>query len=152
VGPDKGLGFELGQTKAPAGFRVAGSLSFPARRNAFLAANILILFASGTLVVWVLGVLAAVVRTIRDGQPFVPENATRLRWIATAAILGELVRAAVAHFEGRYVVTHFVSGGVHFNAPLRVNVFAIINGLIILVIAEAFRAGTRLDEEQSLTV
>ena len=30
--------------------------------------------------------------------------------------------------------------------------FAIIDGVIILVIAEVFRAGTRLDEEQSLTV
>jgi Protein of unknown function (DUF2975) len=28
----------------------------------------------------------------------------------------------------------------------------IIYGLIILVIAEVFRAGTRLDEEQSLTI
>lgn len=29
---------------------------------------------------------------------------------------------------------------------------AIIDGVIILVIAEVFRVGTRLDEEQSLTV
>jgi hypothetical protein len=152
VGPDKGLGFELGQTKAPTGFPVAGSLSFPAQRDAFLAANIIILIVSLTVLIWVLGLLGAVVGTIRDGQPFVPANATRLRWIAAAAILGELVRAGVAHVEGRYVVTHFVSAGVHFNAPLHINVLAIINGLIILVIAEAFRVGTRLDEEQSLTV
>jgi hypothetical protein len=31
-------------------------------------------------------------------------------------------------------------------------VFAIINGLIILVIAEVFREGTRLDEDRSLTI
>lgn len=30
--------------------------------------------------------------------------------------------------------------------------FTIIHGLIILVIAEVFRAGTRLDEDQSLTI
>jgi hypothetical protein len=33
-----------------------------------------------------------------------------------------------------------------------INVSAIFLGLIILVIAEVSRAGTRLDEEQSLTV
>jgi hypothetical protein len=32
------------------------------------------------------------------------------------------------------------------------NIVAIVAGLIILVIAEVFREGTRLDEEQSLTV
>jgi len=41
---------------------------------------------------------------------------------------------------------------LRFEAPPDLNIFAIVNGLIILVIAEVFRAGTRLDEEQSLTI
>jgi hypothetical protein len=49
-------------------------------------------------------------------------------------------------------MTHFQANGLRFSAHSEFNVFAIINGLIILVIAEVFRAGTRLDEEQSLTV
>ncbi len=36
--------------------------------------------------------------------------------------------------------------------PADVNLFAIVNGLIILVLAEVVREGTRLDEDQSLTV
>ena len=49
-------------------------------------------------------------------------------------------------------MTHFSADGLRFDVRPDFNVFAIITGLIILVIAEVFRAGTRLDEEQSLTV
>ena len=101
---------------------------------------------------WVLGQLRAVFRTLRDGQPFVPANATRIRWIAFAVIVGELARSAIVFFENYYAMTHFSADGLRFDARPDLNVFAIINGLIILVIAEVFRAGTRLDEEQSLTV
>jgi len=118
----------------------------------FRSANIAILILFLAVILWVLGLLRAVFRTIRDGQPFVPANAARLRWIAIAVIVGELARAVVVHAESHYALTHFVATGFHFTAPLRINIFALINGLIILVIAEVFRAGTRLDEEQSLTV
>jgi hypothetical protein len=87
------------------------------------------------LIVWVLGQLRAVFRTLGDGQPFVAANATRIRWIAYAVILGELARS-----------------GLRFDVRPDFNVLAIIAGLIIFVIAEVFRAGTRLDEDQSLTV
>ncbi len=58
----------------------------------------------------------------------------------------------IVFFENYYAMTHFSANGLRFDARPDVNVFAIIYGLIILVIAEVFRAGTRLDEEQSLTV
>ena len=55
-------------------------------------------------------------------------------------------------FENYYVAVHFSADGLRFHAWPDINVFAIIHGLSILVIAEVFRAGTQLDEEQSLTV
>ena len=51
-----------------------------------------------------------------------------------------------------FAMTHFSADGLRFDARPDLNVFAIVNGLIILAIAEVFRAGTRLDEDQSLTV
>ena len=99
-----------------------------------------------------LGQLRAIFRTLRDGQPFVPANATRLRQIAFAVIGGELARAAFALFENYYAMTHFVAEGLRFDARPDLNVLAVLNGLIILVVAEVFRVGTHLDEEQSLTV
>ena len=49
-------------------------------------------------------------------------------------------------------MTNFAAEGLRFEARPDFNVVAVICGLIILVIAEVFREGTRLDEEQSLTI
>ena len=129
-----------------------GSLRFPARRGAFFVGNAIFVIVLFALALWVLGQLRAVFRTLRDGQPFVPANATRIRWIAGGVIAGELARSVIVFFANYYAKTHFSADGLRFDARPDVNVFAIICGLIILVIAEVFRAGTRLDEEQSLTV
>ena len=131
---------------------VRGSLRFPARWGAFLVGNAILVILMFGLVLWVLGQLRAVFRTLRDGQPFVPANATRIRWIAYGVIAGELARSVLVFFENYYAMTHFAADGLRFDVRPDLNVFAIICGLIILVIAEVFRAGTRLDEEQSLTV
>ena len=66
--------------------------------------------------------------------------------------LGEVVRAAVVYFENRYAMTHFTAPGLEFLARPDLNGFALVHGLIILALAEVFRAGARLDDEQSLTV
>ena len=129
-----------------------GTLEFRPRKGAFRIANLAVVIVMIALGMWVLSQLRAVFRTLRDGQPFVPANTTRIRRIAWAVIFGEFIRAAIVLFENYYVMTHFQADGLRFYANTELNVFAIINGLIILVIAEVFRAGTRLDEEQSLTV
>jgi hypothetical protein len=131
---------------------VRGSLRFPARQNAFLIGNAALLVGMFGVTVWVLGQLRAVFGTLRDRQPFVPANARRLRLIAYVVIAGELARASIVYFENYYAMTYFRADGLRFDAPPDLNLFAIVNGLIILVIAEVFRAGTRLDEEQSLTI
>ena len=131
---------------------VRGLLAFPVRRGAYLYGNMVLLAIMFALALWVLGNLRAVFRTLRDGRPFVRANATRIRTIAWLFIIGELARAAMVFFQNYYAMTHFSADGLRFDAPLDLNFTAIVGGLIILVIAEVFRAGTRLDEEQSLTV
>ncbi len=131
---------------------VRGLLAFPVRRGAYLYGSVVLLAIMFALALWVLGNLRAVFRTLRDGRPFVRANATRIRTIAWLFIIGELARATMVFFQNYYAMIHFSADGLRFNAPLDLNFTAIIDGLIILVIAEVFRAGTRLDEEQSLTV
>ena len=111
--------------------------------------GIVVMFA---LALFVVGQLRAVFRTLRDGRPFVPANATRIRWIAFAVMAGELGRAVVMFSSNSYVMTHFSANGLRFDTRPDFNVFTIIYGLIILAIAEVFRTGTRLDEDQSLTI
>ena len=129
-----------------------GELRFAPRRGAFLAANFAMVIGALALGLWMLTQLRAVFRSLRDGQPFAPQNAVRVRRVAWAVISFEILRSATVFFENAYAKGYFVAEGLRFDAQPHLNVSAIINGLIILVISEVFRAGTRLDEEQSLTV
>jgi hypothetical protein len=129
-----------------------GTLRFPIQqRGPFLAAaaGFVLLLAFGQ---WVIGELRAVFRTLREGQPFVRANAMRIRRVAWAVMLGEIIRATLMWASSSYAMRHFSGTGLRFDASLDLDVPTIVNGLIILVIAEVFRAGTRLDEEQSLTI
>jgi hypothetical protein len=104
------------------------------------------------LVLWILAELAALCRSVRDGQPFAPHNAGRIRRLALALILAEASRATVVYTAHAYVAAHFAADHLRFTASPHIDVPAILTALILLVIAEAFRTGARLDEEQSLTV
>ena len=72
--------------------------------------------------------------------------------IGYAVIVGELTRAALIFAANSYAMTHFSANALTFDARPDVSGFALVHGLIILAIAEVFRAGTRLDEDQSLTI
>ncbi|MEO5739297.1 MAG: DUF2975 domain-containing protein [Vicinamibacterales bacterium] len=128
-----------------------GSLKFSPPPGASLVAPVLLGLAV-MLALVVLGQLRAVFRTLRDGRPFVPANAARIRWIAFAVIAGEIARAAVVYFANSHAMTHFSANGLRFDARPDLNVFTIVHGLIVLAIAEVFGAGSRLDEDQSLTI
>jgi hypothetical protein len=129
-----------------------GSLRFPTRHGPIVTGHAILLMLLFALGLWVVGQLRAVFRTLRAGRPFVPANATRLRRVAYGVIAAEIARAAVVLFEHQYARTHFSAPGLRFEVQPDLSVVTIVYGLIILVIAEVFRAGTRLDEEQSLTV
>ncbi len=129
-----------------------GSLRFPAPKDYFLYINAAFLF--GLLLLALLGLqqLHAVFGTLRKGQPFVHANARRLRWVAGTVIGGEVLGAAMVAFDQFYAKTHFTATGLLFDWSFNIDFFAIVLGLIILAIAEVFAAGTRLDEDQALTV
>jgi hypothetical protein len=152
LGGEPGFGFEIDDTDKEPRAQVRGSVRFPTSSRALFGGNAAILGAFLALVLWALGQLRAVFRTLRDGHPFVPANATRIRRIALAVIVIELGRTTAVFFENYYAMTRFSAEGLRFEATPDFDVFAIVNGLIILVIAEVFRAGARLDEEQSLTI
>lgn len=104
------------------------------------------------LTLWMLAELTAVCRSIRDGQPFVRSNAGRIRRLAAAVVLAEVSRAAIVYAANAYVAGNFAADHLRFAASPRINAPALVSALILLVLAEVFRTGTQLDEEQSLTV
>jgi hypothetical protein len=128
-----------------------GTLIVPAAGTSLIAPAAA---AIGILLValWVLGELRALFRTLRDGRPFVPANVARVRRVAWVVLLSEPVRALLDYAVTSAVATYFSAPGVRFDVRPDVNVLMIVSGLIVLAIAEVFAAGTRLDEDQSLTV
>ena len=152
----EGFAFEVGRdrdSRKEPQIRVRGSLRFPTEsRGLFIGAAILLVVIL-SLMFWVLGELRAVFRTParrptlrgrqRDAHP-----ANRVCRDRSA----RLARAAMVFVTNYYASTHFAAEGLRFDARPDFNILAIFYGLIILVIAEVFRAGSRLDEDQSLTV
>jgi Protein of unknown function (DUF2975) len=132
--------------------RVDGSLKIPAASRPFIAANAVVLIVILAFVLYVIDQLRAVLKTLIHGTPFVAENAIRIRRVAFAVIIGECARSLLVFTENHYAMTNVVIPGLKFDAWPRLSFWTIIYGLIILVIAEVFRAGTRLDQEQSLTI
>lgn len=104
------------------------------------------------LVLWILAELAALCGSVRDGQPFAARNAGRIRRLALAVALGEVWRAAIVYAAQAYVAARFAADHLRFTTSPRIDATAIVSALILLVLAEVFRTGTRLDEDQSLTV
>jgi len=129
-----------------------GALRFPIQRGSFFIFNSSLLILGVGALLWMTAQLQHVLRTVRDGKPFARLNVARLRRIAWVVIAGEFARATIVYVENSYAAAHFTAEGLRFTARPDFSVLAILEGLIILVIAEAFRVGTRLDEDQSLTV
>jgi hypothetical protein len=159
LGGRSGYGFEFRETRPSPPprtgriNRIDGSLRFPASNRWFIAANGIALIAIMVFIAAVLGKVRAVLRTlIYDKQPFIAANAARIRWIGLAVIVGELARTAAIYAENVYARAYVVVPGVTFDLLPQPSVWTIVHGLMILVIAEVFRVGTQLDEDQSLTI
>jgi hypothetical protein len=130
--------------------RASGVLRFTAPDRPWLAmAGAAVMMG---LALWMLAELAALCRSVRDGHPFAPRNAGRIRRLAFAVVLAELSRAAIVYAAHAYVAAHFAAEHLRFAAWPRISGLEVVSALILLVLAEVFRTGTRLDEDQSLTV
>ena len=75
------------------------------------------------LVLWILAELAALCRSVRDGQPFAARNAMRIRRLALAVVLAEVSRAAVVYAANAYVAAQFAADHLRFTARPRINAF-----------------------------
>jgi hypothetical protein len=132
--------------------KVRGNLLFPVQDSAFLCGDILLIGLLLGFSLWGLNQLRHVFRSLSRGLLFIPENARRIRWLGFVVLLGEVARAAVVYFWSYYTSLHFTAEGLRFVPSIDFSGTTILAGLAILVIAEVFREGTRLHEEQSLTI
>lgn len=110
--------------------------------------------------VWILFLLglrqmAALLKDLDAGRPFVRENARRLRIVGLALVIGGILN--IGYKCGVYALfkSTLVEGGT---TPWMViieenmNPGLVLGGVVVIVISEVFRLGTMLEEEHELTV
>ncbi|MHA6722032.1 DUF2975 domain-containing protein [Sphingomonas sp. RS2018] len=135
--------FAPGSVPADSKLTVAG---VPVTADHPILAGTLILFANAFLIAAILlmGKLRAMMRTVEYGTPFIPENVGRLRYVAKtmgALFVFQLVVGLIVGIsDNRYVI----GGDADFGL--------LLGALVVLVLAEVFREGVRLREENEGTI
>ena len=105
----------------------------------------LVVFAPG--IAYVCAQLRKILSTLADGDPFVPENAPRLTQIAIAIGLIELIRIVSV-----LVLAATVDLGDGYVANININLAVWGAVIVLLILAQVFKEGTRLREEEKMTI
>lgn len=93
---------------------------------------------------FVLGLLRAMFRTLKDENPFVPRNSARIRTIGLALILGQLAYAAFAAWLAARVTRGISVAGVVFENTPAIDAWVLFSGAILIMLAEVFRLGAQM--------
>jgi hypothetical protein len=128
---------------------VRADFRFPAQSGAFVPVSLAILVGLMAQVTWILDQLRKVFRTVRQGDPFAPENARR---IGFAILVFEILRATATAYWTRAAYEMWKTSGSPFVPEFRSEIPGIVYGLLFIALAAVFREGTRLGDEQSLTI
>lgn len=114
--------------------------------------GLLIVLPYFLLAIYFVKQLRDIVRTIDEQNPFAKENARRVR------VIGILIFVFIAiDCIGRLAMSGFadtmvIPQGFNLNGRIKVNEGLLVVALAMLVLSEVFRHGSRMREEQSLTV
>lgn len=107
-------------------------------------------FIIGGLVI--VGRLKKLFESFTSGEPFRNENADHLRAIWMALAVMELARMAVTALTQGIISVLGQPGELSVRIDFNIQVSTWVAILILIVLAEVFREGARLREEQDLTI
>ena len=133
----------------------SGKLSFNHQSNkqiiGFDLLSIWITFAISLSITYL---LRQIFRSLTQNNPFVIANARRLRLIAFLITLISVTTFAHDAIVNWFLQQNFLLNNCYgaIRAHLVVDLKTLFAGLIVLIIAEIFRIGARMKEEQDLTV
>lgn len=96
--------------------------------------------------------LRKIFATLVTGNPFLLENAKRIRNIGLIIFGGVILEFIVGLVLGIMIMENVIIEGVIFSAKGKLDAAGIFIGLVMLVLAEIFRQGALLKEEQELTI
>ena len=131
---------------------VSGMLRFTsASRPLMLIYAVFALLYAGVLL-FVIRQLRKLFQSLVDGVPFTIENASRIRLIGLIVLAGEVVESFLVFVGQLYIDSRFEITGLTVDPGIDIDLSTVFAGLVLLVIAEVFRIGTQLKEDQDLTV
>lgn len=107
-------------------------------------------FITATMFLIVSARLMEVLKTISAGTPFETDNADRFKRIAKVIIIAELAKIALVPLAFLWAVIFGVEYGE--KGGFAIDLTNWLGAAIALVLAEVFREGARLREEQEFTV
>jgi len=93
------------------------------------------------VVLFVLNRLRAIFGTLRDQNPFVAPNASRIRMIGIVLVVGPLGSTGVGAWFAARVTREISVAGLTLNADWSINGWVIFSGLILLTLGAVFRLG-----------
>lgn len=96
--------------------------------------------------------LIKIVKTLENNNPFILKNVVRIRQIAVLLILLAPLQMFITYGYGLLINTRFYLNGNELGTKINIGFETILVGLIVLVIAEVFRTGVELKQDQDLTI
>ena len=105
----------------------------------------LLVFAPG--IAYICAQLRRILSTLAEGDPFLPENAPRLTRIAIAIAAIEIIRMCSV-----LVLAATVDLGDGYVASININLAVWGAVIVLLILAQVFKEGTRLREEEKMTI
>jgi hypothetical protein len=106
-----------------------------------------------TALIVITGEMRAIFATLVEGDPFVPENARRVRWVAWAIVGLELARYAISAAANIILVVFGQPETGQITVKLlNINLAAWTAVVVLIVLAEIFREGAALRRDQQLTI
>ncbi len=99
------------------------------------------------IVLIILSRLRAIFRTLRQGTPFVFENAARIRVIGLALICGALIQGGMASWTAHRLVGHLTTAGISIRPGYDLDPMASFAGVLMIIIAEVFRQGALMKRD-----
>jgi Protein of unknown function (DUF2975) len=100
----------------------------------------------------IVGRLRKLFASFTSGEPFRRENATHLRVIWITMLLIEIARFLLLGLVGAIFAAVGLPEGADANVNIHIDVSTWMSIAILIVLAEVFREGARMKEEQELTI
>ncbi len=105
----------------------------------------------------VIYLLLRFLKSVKNGTPFIAENATRIKRMGLSIICAELARLVLTLLGIIYLLSAVDVEGAHPFFPWEdmirfLNIEVYFGGFVLIILSQIFKQGTLLKEEQDLTI